>query len=148
AVALLAVIRLDAAFLVLDAGHPAHRLAACMQLAQPAAVITLPASDPAALPNVPARVALDERGEIRTAGAIVRSPSAVPGPEGLRYVAFTSGTTGVPRGVMGAEAPVAHFLDWYTATFGVGPDDRFAMLSGISHDPLLRDVLAPLCTGG
>ncbi len=65
----------------------------------------------------------------------------------LAYVAFTSGTTGEPRGILGSHAPVSHFLRWHTRTFDLRPSDRFGMLSGVSHDPLLRDVLTPLSLG-
>src|SRR5262249_17324821 len=36
---------------------------------------------------------------------------------------------------------------WHAQTFGLGETDRFSLLSGLSHDPLLRDVFAPLCLG-
>ncbi|MFJ3798352.1 amino acid adenylation domain-containing protein [Streptomyces sp. NPDC090088] len=75
-------------------------------------------------------------------------PVATPGPDADAYVAFTSGTTGRPRRVVGTHRPLVHFLDWYTRAFGLGPDDRFAVLSGLGHDPFLRDVLTPLWAGG
>ncbi|HYU36207.1 MAG TPA: alpha/beta fold hydrolase, partial [Thermoanaerobaculia bacterium] len=67
--------------------------------------------------------------------------------EGLAYVAFTSGSTGRPKGILGTEAPVAAFLSWYIGRFGLHRGDRFALLSGLSHDPLLRDLLTPLVLG-
>src|SRR5262249_29388864 len=66
----------------------------------------------------------------------------------LAYVAFTSGTSGGVKAILGAHGPVVHFLEWQARTFALGADDRFGMLSGLSHDPLLRDVFAPLWVGG
>lgn len=63
------------------------------------------------------------------------------------YLAFTSGTTGEPVGVAGGFEPIEHFLHWYSAAYGLGPQDRFALLAGLSHDPLFRDVLLPLWNG-
>ncbi|MFD9328167.1 amino acid adenylation domain-containing protein [Streptomyces sp. NPDC060065] len=68
-------------------------------------------------------------------------------PDVPAYIAFTSGTTGRPRPVLGGHRPLAHFLDWYARAFDLGPADRFAALSGLGHDPFLRDVLAPLWVG-
>lgn len=69
-------------------------------------------------------------------------------PSGARgYVMFTSGTTGDPAAVVSSELPLAHFAEWYPATFGLGRADRFAMLSGLSHDPVLRDMFVPLAAG-
>jgi thioesterase domain-containing protein/acyl carrier protein len=42
---------------------------------------------------------------------------------------------------------VAAFLAWYRERFGLTADDRFALLSGLAHDPLLRDVFVPLTLG-
>jgi len=38
-------------------------------------------------------------------------------------------------------------VDWYARTFDVGPADRFALTSGLAHDPALRDILVPLSLG-
>jgi amino acid adenylation domain-containing protein len=64
------------------------------------------------------------------------------------YFSFTSGTTGEPKAVDTGEAPLVHFLNWYRTTFGLGSDERFALLGGLAHDPLLRDMFTPLTCGG
>src|SRR5690606_4449425 len=56
----------------------------------------------------------------------------------LAYIAFTSGTTGGVKAIAGTHGPVAHFLAWQRMRFGLRETDRFSMLSGLSHDPLLR----------
>ncbi|WP_436756826.1 amino acid adenylation domain-containing protein [Streptosporangium sp. V21-05] len=73
-------------------------------------------------------------------------PSWEPRPE-RGYLSLTSGTTGDPKPVVTGEGPLAHFVAWYAATFAVTPADRFALLSGLAHDPALRDVFVPLATG-
>ncbi|HEX9935985.1 MAG TPA: condensation domain-containing protein, partial [Longimicrobium sp.] len=79
-------------------------------------------------------------------------PSAAPAvsvnADDLAYVAFTSGTTGAPKAIAGTHRPLAHFFGWYATEFGIGEADRVSLLSGLAHDPLLRDVFAPLTTGG
>jgi non-ribosomal peptide synthetase component F len=69
------------------------------------------------------------------------------GGDDQAYVAFTSGSTGTPKGIVGTHAPLSHFLDWHTRHFGLEERDRFSLLSGLSHDPLLRDVFTPLWLG-
>ncbi|EGQ21624.1 phenylalanine racemase (ATP-hydrolyzing) [Streptococcus sanguinis ATCC 29667] len=63
------------------------------------------------------------------------------------YVAMTSGTTGKPKTILGSNSAVNHFINWEIHHFGLNSNDRFAVLSGISHDPILRDIFVPLTLG-
>nr|BFE79213.1 hypothetical protein GCM10020093_018140 [Planobispora longispora] len=98
------------------------------------------------------------------ARAVIR---CAPGPEGLQglpeivltdeedatihpergYLSLTSGTTGDPKPVVTTDRPLAHFTDWYVRNFGITPQDRFALLSGLAHDPALRDMFVPVRAG-
>lgn len=69
------------------------------------------------------------------------------GADDLAYVALTSGSTGIPKVIAGTQRPLVHFFEWHTQTWELGPRDRFSVLSGLAHDPLLRDVLGALWAG-
>jgi len=64
------------------------------------------------------------------------------------YVFFTSGTTGLPKGVLGSHQGLAHFLRWQRETFEIGRADRAAQLTGVAFDVVLRDMLTVLGAGG
>jgi amino acid adenylation domain-containing protein len=64
------------------------------------------------------------------------------------YVAFTSGSTGSPKAILGSKVGLSHFLDWQVSEFGINADDRFAHLTNLTFDVWLRDVFTPLIAGG
>ena len=75
-----------------------------------------------------------------------------PAPEGDDgYVVFTSGTLGEPKGIRGSHRGLGHFLDWQRSTFELGPEPasghRFAQLTGLAFDVVLRDIITPLVSG-
>ncbi len=69
-------------------------------------------------------------------------------PDAPAYIFFTSGTSGVPKAVVGQQRSLAHFLNWQRDTFEVTDRDRVPLLSGLAFDAVLRDILLPLISGG
>jgi len=147
--AMLGVLRAGGVFTILDPLFPAMRLSRQIESSRAAVVLHLTDAGILRRSALPPDARLvnvsfhDLDAKPRTYSERV-SPLADP----PAYIAFTSGTTSRPLGVVGTHAPVAHFLQWDLERFRLGPDDRFAMLSGLSHDPLLRDVFTPLWSGG
>jgi len=152
--ALLGTWKAGAAFAVLDPAYPPARLAAQAGASRPVALLRISAAG-----EVPAEVAAALAGTVRTTvvlsagrddglGGASAAPAVSVAADDLAYVAFTSGTTGTPKAIAGTHRPLAHFFGWYARELGIGEADRVSLLSGLAHDPLLRDVFAPLATGG
>ena len=64
------------------------------------------------------------------------------------YIFFTSGSTGVPKAILGAHISLAHFINWEIEEFEITEKDRVSQLTSVTFDAYLRDVFAPLCAGG
>ncbi|MBP6878494.1 MAG: AMP-binding protein [Phenylobacterium sp.] len=149
---MLAASRLGATFLVLDSGYPEDRLQTLVGIARPKALLHVEGLDELALN-------LARPDDLIVLGADVshdRAGPAVDGesdwldradPEAPAYYLITSGSTGTPKCVAVSHQPVPHFVEWQARTFELDARDRFTMLSGLAHDPLMRDIFTPLSLG-
>jgi amino acid adenylation domain-containing protein len=154
--ALLGVLEAGAAFLILDPTYPAARQIEMLRLAQPRAWLEIEAAGdlPVLLDRKVwslgcrrLRLQAKETGNPALSGFPAEPPDVPVGPDDLAYVAFTSGSTGGPKGVLGRHGSLSHFLPWLFRRFDLTAADRFSLLSGLSHDPLHRDVFTPLQLG-
>jgi amino acid adenylation domain-containing protein len=156
--ALLGILKAGAAFLILDPAYPAARNSNYLRVAQAKGWLQLEGSGE--LPdellscldslqlrcrmNVPQSKA--EILENLSAFAEIE-PAIIVTADAPAYIAFTSGSTGEPKGVVCRHGPITHFLPWQKNEFGLSEIDRFAMLSGLAYSHLHRDVFTALSLG-
>lgn len=74
-------------------------------------------------------------------------PNVILGPDSIGTLSFTSGSTGIPKGVRGRHFSLTHFFPWMAERFGLNENSKFTMLSGIAHDPIQRDSPFSLILG-
>lgn len=153
--AILAVLKTGAAFVLLDNDAPTEKLTQQLKAISPHCLIKLrtgnlnPSLDSYnALRHNPVFNVSELMAEIVNCSGAKEYRSAVVKPESLAYLSFTSGTEGEPKIILGRHSSLSHYLPWYYERFDINDDCRFAMLSGLTHDPLQRDIFTPLCCGG
>lgn len=76
-----------------------------------------------------------------------RMPGITVGPDSNPTLSFTSGSEGKPKGVLGRHFSLVYYQLWMATKFGLSSNDKFTMLSGISHDPIQRDIFTTLFLG-
>jgi len=69
------------------------------------------------------------------------------GPDAAAHILFTSGSTGVPKGVVITHDNVLAFLRWAGAYFGTGPSDRVSWHPPMHFDLSTFDVFGTLHAG-
>jgi amino acid adenylation domain-containing protein len=65
----------------------------------------------------------------------------------LAYILYTSGSTGMPKGVMITHRNVRSFVDWCTIVFNPTPDDRFSSHAPFHFDPSVFDLYVAMKHG-
>jgi amino acid adenylation domain-containing protein len=157
--AMLGVWKAGAAFVLLDPALPTVRLIDSLKQARPRVWLELAAAGSPPKPIVEflatqsalGKITLPSRSRATASRFLADRPPGAPSvsltPESLAYVAFTSGSTGTPKGILGTHGPLSHFVPWHVETFELSAQDRFSLLSGLAHDPLLRDLFTPLAIG-
>ncbi|GAA0250211.1 non-ribosomal peptide synthetase [Saccharothrix mutabilis subsp. mutabilis] len=143
--AMLAVLKLNAVYVPLDAAFPDDRLAFIARDAGIARVLTVSTLrdrvawsaavcvdllDPEAVPG--GRLGADERGRP---------------VDDLCYVVYTSGSTGRPKGVAIEHAAICNFVRVAAEVYGMRPGDRVYQGMTIAFDFAVEETWVPLLAG-
>ena len=147
AVAIVAVLKAGGAYIPLDPGYPADRLAFVLEDAAPPALLTQEELLPHLPPYEGRTVCLDrDAAEVEARSGENLEPSATP--ESLAYVIYTSGSTGQPKGVQVEHRNVARLFSATDGWFGFGPGDTWLLFHSYAFDFSVWELWGALLYGG
>lgn len=143
-VTLLAVLKHGSAYLPLERGDPDARIAAMLDDAGAAAVVTNEAERGrfAAWPCV----LLDAEGAAIGAHP-AEAPAVAVDPECAAYVIFTSGSTGRPNAVCVPHRALCNHMRWMQQAFPIAAGHRVLQRTPVGFDASVWEFWAPLVAG-
>jgi amino acid adenylation domain-containing protein len=139
---MLGIQKAGGAYLPLDPTYPTDRLAALCAQAQ----LTLAVTDAGSrqrLPEGVRAITCDEASDQPT-----HNPALKVAPDQAAYVLFTSGSTGVPKGVTIEHGALSNLLFWARECFGPEAFASVLSPSSLSFDSSVFEIYAPLAWGG
>jgi amino acid adenylation domain-containing protein len=145
-VAVLGILKTGAAYLPIDADHPAPRVNHIVEHSQVRCVVADPKlAGGFAQPGV--TVVAYERGAVLDDAAPDWTPASVAA-DAPAYVIYTSGTTGKPHGVVVRHGNVDRLFRETAGWFGFSPDDIWTVFHSIAFDFSVWELWGALLHGG
>ena len=141
--ATLGALKTGAAYQPLDSSYPPERLGFMMKDADCACLI----ADEDLLEKVP-----DYKGPVLLTKDFSALPPCEklndhPAPEDLFILLYTSGTTGVPKGVMLEHRNIANYVRHYRAAYELDFSCRVSAYASYGFDACMMDLFSPLTVG-
>ncbi len=144
-VALLAILKAGGAYLPLDPAYPAGRLATILTDARPELVLSQQRLTGRFDAQVP--LLLVDTDSETIASAPADRPAPVATAQDLAYVLYTSGSTGVPKGVAVEQRSVVNFAEQIGIAYDLHPGTRLLALAPLTFDVSVFDIFAGLVRG-
>ncbi|MFI5510327.1 amino acid adenylation domain-containing protein, partial [Mycobacterium sp. NPDC051804] len=144
-VAMLGVLKCGAAYVPVDPAHPDARIEFMLADAAPVAVLTT-AGLGSRVAGHDTLVVIDVEDPAIDAQPV--SALAAPSPEDIAYVMYTSGTTGVPKGVAVTHANVARLVAGVGAVVPTGANQVWSQWHSLSFDVSVGEIFGALLGGG
>ena len=142
ALASLGILKAGCAYQPLDPSYPEERLNFMIGDASAKLLI----ADKELLP-----VLKEYKGPVLTTDELVKLPAgkvpAGPKPENLFILLYTSGSTGVPKGVMLEHRNLVNFCAWYREYYKLTAGSKVAAYASYGFDACMMDMYPALITG-
>ena len=141
--AAVAAMALGAAYLPIDPTYPAARVRRILEVGKPRVIVcadagSLAGSLPRGIPVV----------DLHAGSRSTPLAAPVSRPADVAYTVFTTGSTGLPKGVLVSHWSLSNYLGWAQELTSFGPDDATPCFASLGFDHAVTCLWLPLMVGG
>src|SRR5262249_16302394 len=138
------ILKAGGAYLPLDPSYPKERVAFMMQDSQAAVVLTQKHLVSRLPMHQAQRAFLDSSWEV-IAQETAENPTGKANPENPAYVLYTSGSTGIPKGVVMEHRPLSNLISWQVQNFRAPIEARTLQFAAQSFDVSFQEIFSTCC---
>ncbi|CAB3774520.1 amino acid adenylation domain-containing protein [Paraburkholderia humisilvae] len=142
-IGLLGILKAGAAYVPIDHAYPSARKAYIIEQSRSVLLLT---TAPGMVSSI-ADVQVADIDTIRKNMGDATAPARVVAPTDVMYVIFTSGTTGVPKGVIIEHHSVATVVGWHNRHFHIDAQSRSTSMAALGFDIAHWEIWSALCAG-
>ena len=143
---ILAVLKLGKTYVPLDPTYPPSRLTYILEDSQAEVILTNNKNWDLAQKISQGKIAGINIDRTESSTAIPNLALSIS-PETPAYILYTSGSTGLPKGVVQTHRNILHFIRAYSNNIHITGADKLTLLSSYSFDAAIIDIFAALLNG-